>query len=273
MVALLSELSSLRTLSLGFESSQSRPDRESRSRPPPERPSILPAPALRTFGFKGVVDYLEELVTRIDAPELSALYINYFNQIDFDAPRLAQFIDRTPKLSKRDEAHLVFCPWGARVVLLYRTYMFDFDDSRIRILCQGPDLQLSLIAQICTSSFHPLSTVEDLYIEYDSESLRRVWKNDAIENILWPQLLLPFTAVKNLYLSKEYAPRMAGVMKGLVGGRMTEVLPSLQNVFVEGLGPWGPFQENIGQFAAVRRHSGHPIAISVWDKYSNMKSV
>ncbi len=146
MVALLSELSSLRTLSLGFESSQSRPDRESRSRPPPERPSILPAPALRTFGFKGVVDYLEELVTRIDAPELSALYINYFNQIDFDAPRLAQFIDRTPKLSKRDEAHLVFCPWGARVVLLYRTYMFDFDDSRIRILCQGPDLQLSLIA-------------------------------------------------------------------------------------------------------------------------------
>jgi hypothetical protein len=42
MVALLSVLSSLETLSLQFQSPQSRPDWESRSLPPPKR-SILPA--------------------------------------------------------------------------------------------------------------------------------------------------------------------------------------------------------------------------------------
>jgi hypothetical protein len=29
-----------------------------------------------------------------------------------------------------------------------------------------PDWQLSSIEQICNSSFHPLSTIEDLYIEH-----------------------------------------------------------------------------------------------------------
>jgi hypothetical protein len=110
--------------------------------------------------------------------------------------------------------------------------------------------------------------VEDLYVKrymgYD-------WEIDAIENTLWLQPLLPFTAVKNLYLDKEFAPGIAVALQELVGDRITEVLPSLQNIFVDRLEPWGPFQENIGQFVAARQLSGHPITISVWDKDSNMK--
>ncbi|KAI0273170.1 hypothetical protein BGY98DRAFT_125274 [Russula aff. rugulosa BPL654] len=97
---------------------------------------------------------------------------------------------------------------------------------------------------------------------------RAVWKDDAIENSLWLQLLLPFTAVKNLYLSKEFAPGIAAALHELIEGRITEVLPSLQNIFVEKLGPSGPFQEKIGQFIAARQLSNHPIAISDWDKNS-----
>jgi hypothetical protein len=83
MVALLSVLSSLDTLYLGFESPQSRPDCESRSVPPPKR-SILPA--LRRLDFRGVTEYLEELVTRIDTPQLDYMDITFFHQIDFDMP-------------------------------------------------------------------------------------------------------------------------------------------------------------------------------------------
>ena len=54
------------------------------------------------------------------------------------------------------------------------------------------------------------------------------------------------TAVKNLYLSKELSPGIAGALQDLVGGRLTEVLPGLQNTFVEWLEPSGHFQENIG---------------------------
>jgi len=103
--------------------------------------------------------------------------------------------------------------------------------------------------------------IEDLYIEHQYSQL--VWKNDAIENILWLELLRPFPAVKNLYLSKEFAPGIAAALQEIVG---TEVLPSLQNIFVERLEASGPFQENIGKFVAARELSGHSITISVWDR-------
>ena len=75
--------------------------------------------------------------------------------------------------------------------------------------------------------------------------------------------------MKNLYLSKEFAPGIVAALQELVGDRITEVLPSLQNIFVVGLEPLGPFQEDIGRFVAARRLSGHPIASSDWDKDSN----
>ena len=75
-------------------------------------------------------------------------------------------------------------------------------------------------------------------------------------------LLLPFVAVKYLYLSTESG--IAAALKELVGGRTTEVFLNLQNIFVEELKPSGPFQKNIGQFVAARQLSYHPIAISDW---------
>jgi hypothetical protein len=103
--------------------------------------------------------------------------------------------------------------------------------------------------------------VEDLRIERRYRDL--VWKS-GIENILWLQLLPLFTAAKNLYLSKEFMPGIASALEELVGDRITEVLPSLQNIFVERLESLGPFQENVEQFVAARQLSGHPIAISIW---------
>jgi hypothetical protein len=83
MVAPLSGLSILRSLYLQFRYLQSRPDRESRSLPPPKR-SVLPA--LDDFYFHGATEYLEDLVTFIDAPQLSHMHISFFNQVNFDGP-------------------------------------------------------------------------------------------------------------------------------------------------------------------------------------------
>jgi hypothetical protein len=261
MVALLSVLSSLESLYLEFQPPQSLPDWESRSLSPPKR-SILPA--LDEFYFKGDTEYLEDLVILLDAPRLHYMDINFLSQIDFDCPRLVQFIDCTPALGPRDEAHVQFDNSTASVKLRYRTSKFGFDHLLISIPCREPDLQLSSVAQVCNSCFPPPSTVEDLYIERGYRQL--VWKNDAIENTLWLELLLTFSAVKDLYLSKEFAPDIAAALEELVGARIIEVLPSLQNIFVEGLRvkPSGRFQENIWQFAGARRQSDHPITISDW---------
>jgi hypothetical protein len=98
-----------------------------------------------------------------------------------------------------------------------------------------------------------LSTSENLYI-YEVPYSQPDWK-DNIENTLWLELLHPFTAMKNLYLSEELAPHIVLAL---------QELPTLQNISVEGLQPAGPVQEGIGQFVAARQVS-HPIAVSRWD--------
>ena len=251
MAALLSVLSSLRTLVLDFQSPQSRPNWENR-RPPPSKRYVIPA--LKHFYFTGAIEYLDDLVTYIDAPQLDHLFIGLFDQIDFDSPRLAQFISRTPILTDCD-ARVAFSDDVVTVGL-----PCYFTDSAIEVLCREPVRQLSSVAQVCNSCLPPLSMIEDLYLDHHYSKL--VWKNDAIENALWLEFLLPFPAVKDLYLSKDFAPGIAAALQEIVG---TEVLPSLQNIFVEGLEPSGPFQEDVGQFVAARELSGHPITISVWN--------
>ena len=66
MVAPLSVLSSLGGLSLCFRSPQPRHDLESRRLPSPKRSTL---PALRYINFRGVTEYLEEFVTRVDTPQ------------------------------------------------------------------------------------------------------------------------------------------------------------------------------------------------------------
>jgi hypothetical protein len=252
IAALISELSCLEELFLEFESPKSCPDRETR-RPHPSKRSVIPA--LRHFQFRGVTEYLEDLVTRIDTPQLDYMQSIFFNQIDFDTPRLAQFINRTPKLGKRD-ATVLFDDDSASVIL-------SPGNLWIGISCGEPDWQLSSIEQVCNSCLHPLSTVEHLYVEH--KYVRLYWKDDAIENTLWLQLLLPFAAVTNLFLSKEFAPSIAAALQELVGDRITEVLPNLQNIFVKRLESSGLFQENIGQFVSARQLIDHTITISDWD--------
>jgi hypothetical protein len=258
MITCLSLLTSLEQLFLGFNSPQSCPDQESRRPPPPTR-SILPV--LTVFWFKGVSEYLEDLVSWIDSPRLDWLSITFFNDLDFNTPELNQFISRTPALGEYDEARLIFYSHQALVRL--RQFQPERSDE-VTILCQVLDWQLSSLAQICTFSLHLFLTMENLYI-YDNLRSPPNWKDD-IENTEWLDLLLPFTAVKNLYLSKQFSPRIAPALLELTGGRATEVLPALQNVLLEGYQPSEPVEEGITQFISARRLTNHPVAISAWDR-------
>jgi hypothetical protein len=106
--------------------------------------------------------------------------------------------------------------------------------------------------------------MENLYI-YENLYSPPNWKDD-IENAEWLDLLLPFTAVKNLYVSKQFSSRITPALLELTEGRTTEVLPALQNVLLEGFQPSEPVQEGITQFISARGLTNHPVAISVWDR-------
>jgi hypothetical protein len=57
---------------------------------------------------------------------------------------------------------------------------------------------------------------------------------------------------------------MAPAVQELVEGRTTEVLLTLESIFLEGIQPSGPIQDGIGKFVAARQLSGRPITVSLW---------
>jgi hypothetical protein len=134
----------------------------------------------------------------------------------------------------------------------------------VKILCRESEWQVSSLEQVCNWCLPPLSALEDLYI-YENSKSPPDWRDNA-ENTLWLELLHPFSAVKNLYLSEKIALRIAPALQELVGSRTMEVSPTLQNIFVEGLHPSGPVREGIVKFVAARELSGHPITVSLWER-------
>ena len=105
---------------------------------------------------------------------------------------------------------------------------------------------------------------ENLFI-YESVDSRQLDWTDGVENIEWLELLLPFTAVKNLYVSKQFAPRIAHALQEISLGGTMEVLPALQNLYLEGFQPSESVEEDIRSFISARQLINHPVAISVWD--------
>jgi hypothetical protein len=258
VVTALSTLTSLDAFSLRFESPRSHPDRASRRSPPLTR-SILPV--LTSFGFKGVYEYLDDFVARIDAPRLDNFSTTFFNDIVFDTPQFIQFVSRTPVLKSLERAHFIFGDLKARVSVSSWTSGI-LPPLEVIISCKESDWQVSSLGQVCTSCLPPLTTTKDLYI-HEHPGFQPDWQ-DNVENRQWLELLRPFTTVKNLYLSKEFAPRIVPALQELVGDRTAEVLPALQNIFLEELRPSGPVQEAIGKFVASRRLSGHSITVRLW---------
>ena len=257
MVAALSTLTSLESFSLEFNSPESCPDLETRRLPPSTRSAL---PALKRFEFKGVSEYLEELVTDIDAPQLNSLLITFFNDVVFDTPQLIQFISHTPISSALEKAHINLKHDSAHVAFLYGSV-----ELVVAIQCEGLDWQLSFLEQVCTSCLPFLSMLKDLYI-YEHEYSNADWK-DTIEHRLWLGLLHPFTTVKNLYISEKIGLLIGPALQELVEGRTTEALPTLENVFLEGLEPSGHVQKGIGQFVTARQVSSYPVTISRWANF------
>ena len=259
MVTCLSAMTCLESLAIKFESPRpSHLDRKSR-----RSGGRILLSALTDLHFKGVGEYLDELVAWIDAPLLGNLEITFFHQLSLDTPQLTQFISRTPKFKTHEEARLAFSESDVRVTIP----LISGGKLMLVIACSPSDWKLSSLVHVCSSSIPQalILTVEHLFIiEYRRSPPE--WQDD-IENAQWLEVLSPFTAVNNLYISHELAPRIVPALQELVGERVTEVLPVLQTLFLPELQQREPAilaQKIIDQFVAVRQLSGLHIAVSHW---------
>ena len=258
MVAALSTLTRLNSLRLEFESPRSCPDPASR-RPSPSTRSVLPI--LRFLTFKGVSEYLEDLVACIDGPQLRRLDVTFFNDVVFDTPQLVRFISHTPKWKALEKADITLWNCDARVNFSSQTSRYG--EFQVTILCKRLDWQVSSLEQICTSCLPSLSVLEDLYFE--DSYLQPDWK-DSVENGQWLELFRPFIAVKNLYLSEKFASCIAHALQELVESRTPDLLPALQNTFLKGLKSSGSVHESFGKLVAAQQVANHPIVISPWTR-------
>ena len=254
MTTSLSVLTGLESLHHQFRYPPPRPA-SSRHLPPLAR-SILPR--FTEIQFKGASEYLEEILALINAPRPNNLYITLFNQIIFDTPQLFQFISRRPTLMESKACRVTF----SSEAIMAEFPISLLESFRMDIRCTASEWQLSSLDQVFTSSLPPISTLESLCIVED-RFLSPRWQ-DHVENTLWLDLLRPFVAVKNLYLSTEYVPRIASALQELVGGRTTEVLSTLENIFIQLFRPQGPLQEGIEKFVTAQQLTSRPVAVSRW---------
>ena len=261
MVACLSMLTSLETLEFRFYSPQSRPDLENQRSHPPAR-SILPA--LTRFRFKGAHEYLEGLVARIDTPLLCQFSATFFNDIDFDTSELIRLVSRSSTLKAPNEVYVYFGSRTTSIRLQPQASKFEYFEVCVssRVLYW----QISFLVQICSTSLPLLFTTKELFIceRYDSNFDRK----EVIKNIEWLELLLPFTAVKNLYLSKQLARRIAPALQEMTEDGTPEVLFTLQNLYLEGFQPSESIEDGIERFISARHLTNRPVATLVWEGIS-----
>ena len=253
MVTCLSALTRLEMFFHGFRFPRSRADRESQLVPCLMRVVL---PALTELYFQGDSEYLEDIVAQIDTPLLTWVEITFFNQLIFDTPLLRCFISRTETFKALHQARVTF--WEGKVNVEF--YLRNGDSfhkiSSLTIACRPSDWQLSSVAQVCDSALSPLPTLERLEIY-----IKRSWKDD-VENAQWVELLHPFTPIKDLFLRGESIQFVAPALEQLAGERVTEALPALQNLLLEGPQPSEPAKKMIGKFVTARQLSGRPVAVN-----------
>jgi F-box-like len=175
MATCLIALTRLTSLSIGFESSTSH----SRTQhPPPLTRAVLPA--LTNFYFRGVSEYLEDLMAQIDAPLLHRVEISLFHQraLSFRIQQVPRFIGHEPALMPYYKAFINIYANYVRMTFSSRTRSSINEILTFEISCGGVlDSQVSSMAQICSRLSFILSSIEELSID-DRESVWQVGRVD-----------------------------------------------------------------------------------------------
>ena len=252
MTTSLASLTRLQKLSLGFQFPRSH---GMTNRRPPLLTHIV-LPALTSLRFLGDNEYLEDILSRIDAPLLDYINIEPFRKQVFDTRQLRQLISRTEAFKEPHRA----------VVEIFDSYIFlnvfsrgvtadqkllELKTSRIPWYWR-----LSSFAQFCSSTLPPLPTLELLEIRKYGEH----WQ-DHMGNTDWVELLRPFTSVKNLALSDKAAEYLVSGLRVLGVEGITGTLPALENILLKASARSGPAQAAIAQFVAIRQLSDRPVAV------------
>lgn len=252
MVACLAALPRLDTFHIGFISATSRPDR---IHLPPVTRTVLPA--LTCFKFQGASEYLEDLISRVDSPQLNQISIGYLNQlVEFRAQQLSKFLDRSvrPKLTQFNHVHVTFASDKVTFEMCrHANYsLWDCRPVTVIVSCKEIDWQVSHMAQVLGQISATLSNVIHLKLKAEID----VHQLKGTENIEWLHLLHQFSTMQSLHVSRELAGQVTLALEHITGEMAFEAFPSLNLIRMV-----GQPASSLEKFVAARRFSNCPVTV------------
>lgn len=251
----LSGMAQLNTLKIQF----SPPNAHERSLGAPlTNRAILPA--LTEFEFKGNCEYVEDLVSRIDAPALGQINITFIEQPTFGIPRLARFIGRT-KEAKLPHHTSVRLSDEITITQYFRRPSCANSSSgtfQLQIPCDELDRQFSLLIHLCQYISEPLAGVEHFDIEAFPRSSN--WMDgDEMDTSVWQELFRSFRGTKNLEVTGWLVTSVASALERATGEMARIVLPALRDLHM--LDSPSPVSTSIERFIAARQLCNRPVAV------------
>ena len=125
------------------------------------------------------------------------------------------------------------------------------------------------MVQICNqlSESFIMSSIEHLYIIQEGDSaMFPLTLEDVMDETQWVELFHPFTAVRTLYISHTIQSHVMSALQELRGESAMEVLPALDNLYLEEYWASGSEQHDIEPFIIVHQCSDHPVSVHCWER-------
>jgi hypothetical protein len=235
LVTQLQGLPHLEELSIGFTSPVSLSNSEGLGEEPLSAltPPVtqLTQPSLRRLTFRGVDDYLDDLVARINTPLLEQLDLTLLFDPAFTLTNLTKFIHRTKGFGflvsrvsfNKDGPSIDLCHYEQRGI----------KKISIHVDCKPLDWQIDSATQVCSALGKIMSAVEDLTLDLDVDGMPSDWENSTLDSMLWHELLLPFIGVKKLHIGSSLTLELSEALQPDAGGLVRELLPQLQELEVQ----------------------------------------
>jgi hypothetical protein len=253
LVTQLRGLPHLEELSIGFAIPIPLPSSEGELLPTPIPPVILPA--LMQLTFRGVDVYLDNLVAQINTPLLERLSLTLFFDLTFTLENLTEFIHRTNAFGCLF-SQVTFNKDGASInVGQYENR--DIGKFSFKVNCEPLDWQIDSATLVCSALGKVLSTVEDLRLDLDADEMPSGWE-DALENMLGYELLLPFVGVKKLHIAPPLTLELSRALHSVPGELVLELLPELQELEVQLI---DPSKKAFSGFVETRKSVGRPVTL------------
>ena len=234
------------------------PDHDMERQPitlPITTPDILPN--LHSFTFLGVGTYLEALVHRITAPRLEKLQLEFFDQVTFSTPHLAQFVSTANLRFKT--AKFTFNNWRVEANVYPQEEAETYALSII-VHCRHLDEQVSSAAQIFNLLGPMLSAVEHLTLEHKLHNVhsQSFEEHNEVDHTEWRKLLNSFRNVKSLRIAEGLVEDMTRCLQLDDGELPSEILPELQELSYSGsVNTGGAFTS----FINARQNAGCPVTV------------